>query len=167
MILQHTGTKYSGNFLLDSLLSSTVTAPTYFPHTSALLELLNAGNLELIQNDVLKKHLATWVSTVETLKDREELITGMDLELNRFIMKHGSWLDTDELIPVENKKGLDFPKFGFQVNNNDLLGMLEFENRVENQIMFYKRLLEIQEPCLELISEILCEIEVSKNIKKA
>ncbi len=166
MILQHTGTKYSGNFLLDSLLSSTVTAPTYFPHNSALLELMNAGNLELIQNDALKKHLATWISTVETLKDREELITGMDLELNRFIIKHGSWLDTDELIPVENKKGLDFPKSGFQINNNDLLGMLEFENRVENQIMFYKRLLEIQEPCLEFISEILCEIEVSKNIKK-
>ncbi|MCB0541836.1 MAG: hypothetical protein KDE33_30315, partial [Bacteroidetes bacterium] len=50
---------------------------------------------------------------------------------------------------------IKFPKSGFQINNNDLLKIPEFENMVENRVVFLHVLKDRCQECLNLNEEIL------------
>ncbi|MGB5316825.1 MAG: hypothetical protein WBN56_12560, partial [Robiginitalea sp.] len=56
-----------------------------------------------------------------------------------------------------------FPESGFDVDNRNLLGHLEFENMVENLIIFHEGVLSSQKMGLKLIEEVL-EL-INKEIK--
>ena len=163
-ILNYTGNKYSDAFKIDSLLQLVPSIPQYFPQNGFLMDLINSGNLGIIKNDNLRNKLSSWLPALETLKHREELSVEFDNDIIRYIIKNGSWLNSDEMTSDQNIKVLKMPKSGFNVENNDLLKNIEFENMVENQIVFQSLLFNRQEQCYTLNKEIISLIE--SEIKK-
>lgn len=163
-ILNQTGSKYQETFDIDSLLQFAPSIPQYFPQNGFLMDLINSGNLGIIKNDKLRYRLSSWLPSLETLKNREESSTEFDDNLILFIIKNGSWLNSDEMTSDEDISELKFPKSGFEIDNNDLLQSIEFENIIENQIVYQSALLDRQEECLKIAKEIikLLDAEIKK-----
>ncbi|MEH1008893.1 hypothetical protein VDP25_14200 [Winogradskyella sp. ECml5-4] len=164
IILDNTGSKYQASFDIDSLLQSVGNVPKYYPQNGFLLDLINSGNLGIIKNDILRNKLSSWLPTLETLKDREKSVIDFSDDFIRYIIKNGSWLNSDEKTNDEEITKIRFPKSGFEINNNDLLKNIEFENIVENLIVYKSLLLDRHEKCIELNKEIinLLETEIKK-----
>jgi hypothetical protein len=159
IILDNTGSKYKASFDIDSLLQSVGSVPKYYPQNGFLLDLINSGNLGIIKNDILRNKLSSWLPTLETLKDREKSAIDFSDDFIRYIIKNGSWLNSDEKTNDYEITKLKFPKSGFEINNNDLLKNFEFENTVENLIVYKSLLLDRHEKCLELNNEIIKLLE--------
>ena len=159
IILNHTGNKYLPTFELDSFIQSVANVPKYYPQNGFLMDLINSGKLGIIKNDILRNKLSSWLPTLETLKDREESTITFSDDFIRFVIKNGSWLNSDEKTTDETITKLPFPKSGFEIDNNDLLKNFEFENIIENQIVYKTILLDRQEKCLELNIEIISLLE--------
>ncbi|WCO01052.1 DUF6090 family protein [Psychroserpens ponticola] len=162
-ILNQTGNKHEETFDIDSLLQFTPSVPQYFPQNGFLMDLMNSGNLGIIKNDKLRYKLSSWLPALETLKNRENLTSKFDDILIIYIIKNGSWLNSDEKSSDKEINALKFPKSGFEINNNDLLQNIEFENLIENQIVYKSQLLDNQIVCLELIREIIMLLESETN----
>ena len=154
-ILDHTGKRYSATFPIDSVLGEIASSQQYFPQNGFLLDLINSGNLGLFENDLLRNRLSLWLPSLETLKNREAICIEFDNDLIRFVFKKGSWLDSDKADVDQTIKDLHFPESGFDTDNRELLKSLEFENMIENQVVFLAILLEEQQNCLKLNQEIL------------
>ena len=162
-ILNQTGNKYQDGFEIDSLLQVAPSIPQYFPQNGFLMDLINSGKLGIIENDVLRYKLSSWLPTLETLKNREEQSTVYDNDLIRFIIKNGSWLNSDETTSDEEIIALKFPRSGFEIDNNNLLQSIEFENMMENQIVFHSQLQSKHKECLKLAIEIIELLETEKT----
>jgi len=155
MILNYTGERFSNTFHIDSVLGKVAYSQQYFPQNGFLLDLINSGNLGLFENDLLRNRLSQWLPSLETLKNREKICIEFDNDLIRFIFKNGSWLEADQAESDETVRKLDFPESGFVTDNRNLLKSIEFENMIENQVVFLAILLEEQRNCLNLNEEIL------------
>ena len=162
-ILNQTGNKYHDGFKIDSLLQLAPSIPQYFPQNGFLMDLINSGKLGIIENDILRNKLSSWLPTLETLKNREDQSTVYDNDLIRFIIKNGSWLNSDEMSSDEEITNLKFPKSGFEIDNNDLLQSIEFENMIENQIVFHSQLQSKHKECLKLAIEIIELLETENK----
>ncbi|MEZ4856393.1 MAG: DUF6090 family protein [Gelidibacter sp.] len=164
IILNNTGSKYQTTFDMDSLIQTVATVPKFYPQNGFLLDLINSGKLGIIKNDMLRNKLSSWLPALETLKDREKSAINFSDYFIKYIIKNGSWLNSDEATSDEDISVLKFPKSGFEINNNDLLKNIEFENIIENQIVYKSLLLDRHKKCLELNNEIidLLEIEIKK-----
>lgn len=163
-IISHTGNKFSDNIDIDGFVDQITYTPIYFPQNGFLLELINSGNLGIISNDILRNRLSSWFPTLETLNDKEQLCLEFNKYLVLYIVKNGSWLNADEMTTDKQIREINFPKSGFESDNNDMLKSLEFENLVENIIVNQTILLERQERCIKLNREIvnLLESEIKK-----
>ena len=164
IVLNNTGSKYKASFHIDSLLQTIGSVPKFYPQNGFLLDLINSGNLGILKNDILRNKLSSWIPTLETLKDREKSAIKFSDDLVRYIIKNGSWLNSDEKTNDDDIAKLNFPKSGFEINNNDLLNEIEFENIIENQMVYKSLLLNRHVKCLELNNEIinLLETEIKK-----
>lgn len=101
---------------------------------------------------------------METLHDKEQLCLEFNKHLVLYIVKNGSWLNANERSMHEQIREINFPKSGFEIDNNEMLKSLEFENLVENIIVNQTILLERQERCIKLNREIINLLEsVVKN----
>ena len=137
LILNNTGKNTTGNFPLDKYLSHAAGSPDYSPKNGFLNDLINSGNLGLLKNNHLRNRLSFWLAKLDELTLREQASEDFDRDLIRYIFKHGNWLNVDELTNNDGNLQLKFPKSGFDVDNNQMLKSLEFENRVENQATFF------------------------------
>ena len=164
IILKNTGSKYQETFDIDSVLGTPPNVPKYYPQNGFLLDLINSGKLGIIENDILRNKLSLWLPTLETLKHREESAINFSDDFIRYVIKNGNWLNSDEKTSQVDITKIPFPKSGFNTNNNDLLKNFEFENMIENLIVYKSILLDRHEICLELNNEIidLLETEIEK-----
>jgi hypothetical protein len=154
-ILRQTGDKYQETFDIDSLLQFAPSVPQYYPQNGFLMDLINSGKLGIIKNVNLRNRLFSWLPNLETLKNREDLSTEYDGDLIRYVIKIGSWLNSDQKSSADDLTELKSIQSGFNVDNNALLQHVEFENMIENQIVFQSQLLEKQEQCAVLAREII------------
>ena len=159
IILDNTGSKYQASFDIDSLLQSVGSVPKYYPQNGFLLDLINSGNLGIINNDNLRSKLSSWLPTLETLKDRENSAIIFNHDLLRYVIKNGSWLNSDEQTNDSDITGIKFPKSGFEINNNELVKNVEFENMIENLSVFKSLLLDRHKKLLDLNTEIINLLE--------
>ena len=164
IILDNTGSKYQITFDIDSLLQKVSGVPKYYPQNGFLLDLINSGKLGIIKNVILRNKLSSWLPTLETLKDREKMVVIFNQDFLRYVIKNGSWLNSDEKTNDNDIAELKFPKSGFEINNNELLKNVEFENMTENLIVYKSLLLDRHKKLLELNNEIinLLETEIKK-----
>lgn len=165
--------KYSGNrssrksFKLDSVLNHVVSSPDYISKNGYINDLINSGNLNLIKSSLLRNKLSSWLPTDDMTLLKQNLVKEFEREIIRFVIKNGNWLNVDEEIVKnyfkEDIKNYNLPKSGFQTDNNKMLKLVEFENRIENQYVHFSTLRSKYEALLKLNNEILSLIELEKN----
>ena len=83
--------------------------------------------------------------------------------LSDYVKKNGSWLNVDYLY---SPFGITYPKSGFEIDNNELLEHIEFENLVDEVINRKGGLKEKQNKVQDLNREILRLIHVELEKKK-
>jgi len=153
--LNHTGAKPKPKSEDDfnKLLSNLATTPHYYPQNGFWDDLINSGRLSIISNAQLRNKLSSWKPALDYIKYREELLTNYNVDIINYVIKHGSWLNVDE---VSNSfSGFKFPKSGFDMDNRALLDNVQFENMTENHINFLLELKDKQEEAQKLIVKIL------------
>lgn len=158
-ILNHTGYRNTGNFELDSLLLATVSGPIFNAQNGFLNDLISSGNLGILKNADLRSKLSSWEPTLEKLARKEEYLEETESKLIDFITKNGSWLNVDQFNLSKSKSDIKIPQSGFEVSNNHMLSSPEFENLVENSVIYFNITLRSQEESLELCEKILGLIE--------
>jgi hypothetical protein len=158
-ILNQTGKKYTEAFVLDTHLNDAVSATTYVAKNGFLNDLINSGNLGLIKNNILRNLLSTWLSKLIDLKDSENSTQkNNDITID-FIIKNGNFLNVDQARNYNTSLNSKLPESGFDINNNHLLKLPEFENRVENQIILSDISANKYKNCIKLNKEILQLLE--------
>ncbi|TRZ42448.1 hypothetical protein DMZ48_13115 [Robertkochia solimangrovi] len=166
VILNHTGDKYSGNFLLDSLVNATVSGPAFSAQNGFLNDLISSGNLGILKNAELRSKLSSWGPYLDKLARREFYLEETESKLIEFVTKNGSWLNIDNYNSSKSKSNLNIPTSGFEISNNKMLLSLEFENLVENSVIYHSSNLRSQRETLKLCDEILelIQLEIDKSI---
>ena len=164
IILNNTGNKYKKGFKINNLLGDVAGTIYFYPKNGFLYDLINSGNLSIIKNNRLRNLLSSWLPTLEDLSLREKNAKEFENKIIEYVIKNGSWLSVDQVDDDETIRRLKFPDSGFDVNNNLLLQSVEFENMIENQIVFIELVNERLELCLTLNREIQGMIE--DQIKK-
>jgi len=164
--LNHTGAKpkpkTEGEF--NKLLSNLVSTPHYYPQNGFFDDLINSGRLNIISSAQLRNKLSSWKPALDYIKYREELLTNFNSDIINYVIKHGSWLNADE---VSNSfSGFKFPKSGFDMDNRALLDDVQFENMTENHINFLLELKEKQVKAQKLIVEILGLMEKELKVNE-
>lgn len=154
-ILDQTGNRYTHTFVIDSFLGEATGTSRYQPRNGFLMDLINSGKLGIIQSDELRNRLSSWLPELERLKEQETTSLEFDYDVVRYVFKHGSWLNTDQVDDDQFIRDLGMPVSGFEVDNNRMLQSQEFENRIENQIIYQTLLITRQEICEAEIEEIL------------
>ena len=159
VILNHTGKRYSEDFKMDSIINDVMSSPGFYPNNGFLDDLINSGNLDILKNDLLRNKLSSWQPTIQTIYNRQEAAEEFDEELIRYIFKNGSWLNIDQVINEEIIAKIKLPESGFVIDNNNMLKSLEFENRVENQAVYFSILKDRYNKCLKLNEDIIQLLE--------
>lgn len=159
IILNHTGKRYKEDFILEKYLSDAAASPDYAAKNGFLNDLVSSGNLGLIKNNTLRNLLSSWPTVMDELTMRELASEKSDFALIDFIMKNGSWLNVDEVIGFNNSLNINLPESGFDIDNNQMLKLPEFENRIENQIIFFNIVTDKYKDCMDLNKEIIQLLE--------
>lgn len=159
VILNNTGNKYKEGFSINNMLGDVTGTIHFYPKNGFLNDLINSGNLGIIKSNRLRNLLSSWLPTLEDLSIREKSAKEFESKIIQYVIENGSWLSVDQVDDDETIKKLKFPHSGFDVNNNELLQSVEFENMVENQIVFIELVNERLELCLALNREIQKMIE--------
>ncbi|WP_417364535.1 DUF6090 family protein [Galbibacter sp.] len=166
IILNHTGKRYTEDFILEKYLNDAAASPDYVAKNGFLNDLVSSGNLGLIKNNALRNLLSSWPTILDELTLRELASEKSDFALIDFIMKNGSWLNVDEVIGFNNSLNIKLPQSGFDIDNKQMLKLPEFENRIENQIMFFNIVKDRYKDCMDLNKEIIQLLESEIKAKK-
>lgn len=134
-VLDYTGAKPKPDSekAFDSLLNYFGATERYSPRNGYLNDLINSGKLGIIKNEELRNKLSLWLPAVENVNNLENSSLQFDYSLINFIIINGSWLNADAVFVGRD---IVFPKSGFDIDNRELLNYPEFENMVENHIIF-------------------------------
>jgi hypothetical protein len=156
-VLNYTGSKPKpkSEDEFNVLLNQTSMTSEFFAKNSFLDNLSNSGKLGIIRNVELRDKLSSWKPAYDDIKDNENQTLNFSRAFVNFVVKNGSWLNADQVSTSEKIKKYSFPKSGFVVDNRDILMSLEFENMVENLVVFHDVVHISQKSGLELIEEIL------------
>jgi len=154
-VLNHTGNRFSTSFDIDPILSDIASSVYYYPKNGFLNDLIYSGNLGIIRNNQLRNRLTSWPPRLDDLNRRQDANKEFENLIIRYIIEKGSWLNSDEATDDQTVKNLNFPSSGFEVDNNELLKNIEFENMVENQAVFLELMKERLIKCQKLNEEIL------------
>ena len=90
-------------------------------------------------------------------KSSQKSANADEFAIEKFVLKNGSWLNADDVLTHERK--IDFPSSGFEIDNRDLPGSLEFENLIENHIISMDNYLISQSNTMVLLKVIVETLE--------
>ncbi|MFT6799046.1 MAG: hypothetical protein ACJAWA_001170 [Nonlabens sp.] len=86
-ILNQTGNKREKTFEIDNLLEEAPVISQYFHQNGFLMDLINSGNLGIINNNELRYRLSSWLPSLATLKDVEDRVSIDNHKFMQFINK--------------------------------------------------------------------------------
>ena len=150
-------------------LSRTLIVPSYDPMISITTELINSGNLRLIQNEELRTKLTNWPNmATDFVRDEDEFITYMYEYYMMFLVKNyrvrplvNELQNDDNLYKILNAKKADFDLMK-KINEeelNQLFQNKEFENYLSLILGHCNYLNNITNPLVDFNIEILKLIE--------
>ena len=153
-ILEFTGKKSKpvSEVYFDSLVNFISATEQYFPRNGFLDDLINSGKLSIIKNENLRNKISLWKPKLDNIYKIENTSLQFDYILIDFVIKKGSWLNADETV---KRPDIKFPVSGFDIDNRELLNYPEFENMIENRIIFVNSLKRILMEASDLLDEII------------
>ncbi len=102
---------------------------SFNPNNSLLYEIINSGALKDISNTELRRHLTTWISSIEDISNQEnELGIQREKILDIFRNNESSVRTIFDLTLISQEIGL--PKAENNISNLELLNSTEFENNI-------------------------------------
>ena len=157
LILNHTGNKPKTMTRADfnASLNDLNDINEFYQRNGYLDDLVNSGNLGIIQNQNLRNKLSSWNPVFDFIKSREKELEIARDRLTLMIIEKGSWLNADAVSTAQTVKNNAFPNSGFDIDNRNLLDELAFENNTENIIYQNDKLTRSHEKGLSLIAQIL------------
>ncbi|OZV68053.1 hypothetical protein CA834_10425 [Winogradskyella aurantia] len=161
-ILEFTGkkSKPTSEVYFDSLVNFISATEQYFPRNGFLDDLINSGKLSIIKNENLRNKLSLWKPKLDNIYKKENSSLQFDYVLIDFVIKKGSWLNADETLI---RPDIKFPVSGFDIDNRSLLDYPEFENMIENKIIFVNSLKAKLIEASQVLEEIL--VLINSEIK--
>lgn len=154
LLINHTGNKYTPahEINVDSLLLQTINSYKFYPQNGFLDDLINSGNLDIIQEVQLRNLLSSWKPLIEHNRLLEAISTDFNVRTVEYLIAHGNFLRADEKYAPAH---LQLPKSGFDRNNDALLQDITFENRIDNQIIYQDYKLIEQRKIMKACDDIL------------
>jgi hypothetical protein len=112
----------------DIMFSFFGSSVSYQPSKGVLTDIISSGNLNLIQNEQLRQHLASFESTLDTFELQEKGINSIKEEMFRLLNINGN------IRKVLLDRGIDFEHQSISdtVSNRNLFSLTEFENNLLN-----------------------------------
>jgi hypothetical protein len=114
---------------IDSLLSLSLTSPSWKPSEFVLNDLKNSGGLSKLSNNELKKLLFRWSRLFNEIKETNYEIEFTANEYIKFIKDNGSLRNIDASHPTFNYK-----RSSLQIDNVKLLQNFKFENYMDDKL---------------------------------
>jgi len=140
---------------MDSIISNTMNYGNYNPSNSTILELIQSGKLNLINNDSLKKNIYRWL---QLLEDTDEDFKNQDLGANNFMAPYlrervsfKNLNNFNSYLNVKKKSNLSFDPY------YDVFQDIEFENLYYNRLFWNTVILnhfkELDSLAIEIINQ--------------
>ena len=152
----------SNNEMSNILFSVFGGEAVYYPSTGVLTDIISSGNLNLIQNEQLRQHLASFESALEFLTVAENVTHSRKWEIQNHFNKNGSVRKVliDKGISFEHKSISD------TISNKVMFNSIEFENNLLDYYLTIKATSDERffGRIKEQIEQIL--VEVDSEIKK-
>ena len=152
---------HDGNILaqeIDILLSQSAKQGPFYPPQPVLDELFNSGKIKSISNENLRRNLLEWESNIKWFHfDYGLMIAFSNDQFQPYITKHWSWRN------IEIMEGSKFfeERSAFNVDPNELLQKLEFENLIDTNLFHTNRLYKRLKETDVLLDSILQQIDNS------
>ncbi|MCF4101907.1 DUF6090 family protein [Gillisia sp. M10.2A] len=102
---------------------------SFNPNNSLLSEMINSGSLKDVNNNVLRRRLTNWLSTLEDISKQESEL-GNQREKVLDLLRSDEYSLRTILDLTDIYKQVDLPKGENHISNLDLLNSKEFENNV-------------------------------------
>lgn len=144
---------------LDSILSLSLSSPTWIPSEFILIDLKSSGNLTRLSNDKLKKLLYKWSRFFSELDETQKMIEDSNTQLINYIKANGSLRNID----IKNAS-FNYDKSDLIKNNDHLLKDHVFENYVDDKLYVLKTALEQFREAETLIQQILDNTGTEKEM---
>ena len=129
----------------DSLIDSTIRAPTYYPENGVINSIIESVNLSLISNEELKLFITQWPQKFERYK--------LNDEHRRAYISNSVWPYLDTHYPIKNLDSNESSRHRLDIEylNSDL----RFENVVEHSRDNHEYVLGLLESLIEYQTELL------------
>ena len=134
---------------------------TFEPSKGVLTDIISSGNLNLIQNEKLRQHLASFESKLDFLKLMQNAVHALKIKLKNQLNKNGSI----RKILKDRGQNFDYNSISDSMNNRRFFSLIEFEN---NLLDYYLTISAINGPkafggMKEQIEQILVDINLEIN----
>ncbi|WP_394751119.1 DUF6090 family protein [Spongiimicrobium salis] len=136
----------------------------YSPSNGVLSEIISSGNLKILENEVLKQHLASFEKRVERMQVQEQEVLKLRNEMSVFVRKNGN---VAPLVFVNISKNIGENFEGIQTNkkvfeSTYFLNTIIFYGLVQEAAV-YSYYFPLRGEIVEIISLIHQEIEKQKE----
>ncbi|WP_146198587.1 DUF6090 family protein [Rhodohalobacter mucosus] len=140
---------------IDSLISLSLTNPTWNPSSYVLNDLKNSGSISRLSNSELQSKLFAWERHFENLNELVDIFKISTYEMIRFLRDESSLRDIDSYAGIGN---IQPSKIGF--NNKELLENLRFENYVDDKLITAYQLRNEYLESITIIEDLLTTIRI-------
>ncbi|MCK5402233.1 MAG: hypothetical protein KAJ28_11425, partial [Flavobacteriaceae bacterium] len=141
--------KYSSKEL-DSILSLSLSSPSWKPSEFVLNDLKNSGGLSKLSSNELKKLLFRWSRFFNELQETMTQVEKTNTELIHFVKENGSLRNLD--VSDEN---FIYPRSKLHIDNINLLRNFKLENYIDDKLYILQEAKVSYNDAKELIMKIL------------
>ena len=140
---------------LDSIISKTLTSPTWKPSEFVLNDLKNSGGLSKLRNKELKKLLFQWTRYYNEMKEIAMQTEKTSIDIVNFLKTHGSLRNVDA-----SAASFMYERSKLNIDNLSLLENPQFENYIDDKLFVLHEVKNMSIKAKQLINQILKETSV-------
>jgi len=140
---------------LDSIISKTLTSPTWKPSEFVLNDLKNSGGLSKLRNKELKKLLFQWTRYYNEMKEMAMQTEKTSIDIVKFLKTHGSLRNVDA-----SAANFMYERSKLNIDNLSLLQNPQFENYIDDKLFVLHEAKNMSVKAKQLINQILKETSV-------
>lgn len=140
---------------LDSIISMTLTSPTWKPSEFVLNDLKNSGGLSKLRNKELKKLLFQWTRYYNEMKEIAMQTEKTSMDIVNFLKTYGSLRNVDV-----SAASFLYERSKLNIDNLSLLQNPQFENYIDDKLFVLKEAKNMSIRAKQLINQILKETSV-------
>ena len=140
---------------LDTIISKTLTSPTWKPSEFVLNDLKSSGGLSKLRNKELKRLLFQWTRYYNEMKEMAMQTEKTSIDIVNFLKAHGSLRNVDV-----SAASFKYERSKLNIDNLSLLQNPQFENYIDDKLFVLHEAKNMSLKAKQLITQILKETSV-------